>query len=144
LNPDLQAYARDLVNNSGNIKVGDGFLAFEREENVLSVSDLSELFISVKSMQITEPFYANPGAGIYTFLQTFDDEKLDKVLDGTILKEIFTFALTDPEALQSLAGIVETAYTGVQASQSMLGAVNPRFLPIVSALGTYVDEDDLF
>ncbi|MDI6452695.1 hypothetical protein [Peloplasma aerotolerans] len=144
LSPDLQAYARDIVNNSGNITVSDGFLAFEREDNVLSTSDLSELFISVKSMQVTEPFYANPGAGIYAFLQTFDDEKLDKVFDATILKEIFTFALTDPEALQSLAGIVETAYSGAQSTTTFLGAINPRFLPIVSALGTYKDEDDLF
>jgi hypothetical protein len=144
LNQDLQQYVRDVVNNTNLVTVSDDFFKFERVDDELTVSDLSELFISVKALQITEPFYANPQAEIFNFLKTLDNDKLDTFFDAKILKEIFTFVLADPGVVSSLSNRVEEAYQNVQASQSLLGAVNPNFESIIGSLGSYKDEDGLF
>lgn len=144
LNPDFQAYARTVVANTGFVTPSDSFLAFERPNNELPGSELAELFIAIKALQITEDFYNNPTEGIYAFLHTFDQAKLDAVFDGKILKELFTFALADEGIINSLADLARASYEGVQSSQALLGQVNPNFEAIIGGLGTYRGVDGLF
>jgi hypothetical protein len=94
LSESLQAYVRDTLNGSGTLQVSDSFFTFEREDDLLTVEDVSGLFISIKSLQMTPEFYANPG-DILPFISTLDKTKLTGFFDSTIIREIFTQVFTD-------------------------------------------------
>jgi hypothetical protein len=144
LSPLVQEYVRELVGGTGIVSVSDTFFGFTRVDNEISVQDFQELFIAIRGLGVTEALINDPTGQIFSHLQTLDDDKLSDIFDGTIMKEIFTFALTDPVLLNSIADIVTAAYQGVQAGVTQLGQVNPNFLAIVSGLGTYQDVNGLF
>ena len=144
LDPSVQAYARDLVNNTGFVTVSDQFLAFERPDNLLDPTDLAGLFISAKSLQITAPFYYNPGQEIYGFINQLSSAQLDGFFDATLIKEIFTFALTDDLVIESLATRVNDIYYNAQAGIGLLAQINPDFTNFIASLGAQRDEDDYF
>ena len=144
LDENVQAYIRNVVNGSGTITVSDSFMALEREDNLLDVSDISSLFISVKALQVTAPFYYNPSGEIYQFVNQLSDQQLDIFFDATLLKEVLTFALTDELVIDSLATIVNNAYGGVQSGVGILGQINPDFTNFIVSLGAQKDEDGYF
>jgi hypothetical protein len=144
LSPLVQEYVRSLVGGTGIVQVSDTFFGFTRVDQEISVEDFQELFIALRGLGVTETLINDPMGQVFVYLQTLTDEKLADIFDGTIIKELFTFTLTDPVLLNSVADLVSAAYEGVQSSVAQLGQVNPNFLAIVSGLGTYTDVYGLF
>jgi siroheme synthase len=144
LDTSVQAYARDMVNNTGFVTVSDQFLAFERPDNLLDPTDIAGLFISAKSLQITAPFYYNPGQEVYGFINQLSNVQLDGFFDATLIKEIFTFALTDELLVESLATRVNDIYYNAQSGIGLLAQINPDFTGFVASLGAQRDEDNYF
>jgi hypothetical protein len=143
LSPQIHELIQNTVNNTGIVTVSNQFMAFKRVDQALSVDDLSELLIAIRSFSVTEALINDPAGQLFTYLQSLDP-KLDLIFDGTIIKEIFTFILTDEEIILSLSDLVSNAYIGIQSANTILGQVNPNFESIIRQFGSYQDLNNLY